>query len=147
MHKIGSILAQNRLYIKMITNRDAPFCHMTGDWRWYLRTCWNIANGDGECKTPPLTHAESSAFPCERLVFIILPPVNFLSISNKYSKERVKPHSVNKFIKIFSHLKLCPAKATHNFKWLKITHITHLFNLSTNICKSWCLDIWMYAYF
>ena len=27
------------------------------------------------------------------------------------------------FIDIFSHLKLCLATATHNFKWLKITHI------------------------
>ena len=27
------------------------------------------------------------------------------------------------FILIFIHLKLCLATATHNFKWLKITHI------------------------
>ena len=25
------------------------------------------------------------------------------------------------FFLIFTHLKLCPATATHNFKWLKIT--------------------------
>ena len=29
------------------------------------------------------------------------------------------------------------ATASHNFELLKITH---LFNLRTNICKSWCLD-------
>ena len=27
---------------------------------------------------------------------------------------------------IFTHLKLCFATATHNFKWVKITHITHI---------------------
>ena len=33
---------------------------------------------------------------------------------------------------------LCLASAIHNIKWLKITH--YLFNLSTNIDVSWCLD-------
>ena len=28
-------------------------------------------------------------------------------------------------IKIFTHLKLCIATATHNFKWLKITHVCY----------------------
>ena len=40
-----------------------------------------------------------------------------------------------KFIKIFTHLKLCLATATHNFKWGEITHVC-LINLRTNMCKS-----------
>ena len=39
---------------------------------------------------------------------------------------------------MFNHLKLCIATAIHNFKWLKI--YSYLFNLNTNIDKSWCLD-------
>ena len=31
-----------------------------------------------------------------------------------------------------------PAKATHNFKWVKNIHICE--NLRLNICKSWCLN-------
>ena len=31
---------------------------------------------------------------------------------------------LSSFILIFMHLKLCLATATHNFKWLKITHIS-----------------------
>ena len=38
---------------------------------------------------------------------------------------------------IFTHLKLCLATATHNFKWVKITHV---FNLIANICKIWRLN-------
>ena len=38
---------------------------------------------------------------------------------------------------IFTHLKLWLATASHNFKWVKISHIR--FNLRPNICYSWCL--------
>ena len=34
----------------------------------------------------------------------------------------------------FTHMKLCLATATHDFKWMKITN-----NLRPNICKSECL--------
>ena len=40
--------------------------------------------------------------------------------------EAVNPYS----IKIFTHYKLCIATATHNFKWVKITHICVIWNLS-----------------
>ena len=39
-------------------------------------------------------------------------------------------------ILIFTHLKLCLFNAIHNFKWLKITNISNLLNLRTNISKS-----------
>ena len=38
-------------------------------------------------------------------------------------------------------MKLClatMATATHNFKWVKLTHI--LFNLRPNVGKFWCLN-------
>ena len=41
-------------------------------------------------------------------------------------------------IKIFCHLMLCLATATHNFKWMKISR--YLFNFRLNICKFWCLN-------
>ena len=31
--------------------------------------------------------------------------------------------AINYLIHIVTHLKLCLANATHNFKWIKITHI------------------------
>ena len=42
-----------------------------------------------------------------------------------------------KIIQIFTLLNLRLANATHNSKWLKITH---LFNLRPNITKSWCVN-------
>ena len=39
-------------------------------------------------------------------------------------------------VKLNNHLKLCLANVTHNFKWVKITHICN--NLRPNICKYWC---------
>ena len=39
---------------------------------------------------------------------------------------------------IFVHLKLCLATATHNFKWLKITHICLIWHKI--FFKSWCLN-------
>ena len=35
----------------------------------------------------------------------------------------------------FTHLKLRLATATHNFKWVKITHTGYLLILKTDICK------------
>ena len=35
----------------------------------------------------------------------------------------INPFPAETIIKIFTHLKLCLAAASHNFKWLKITHI------------------------
>ena len=39
----------------------------------------------------------------------------------------------------FTHLKLCLATSTHNFKWVTITYI-YLFNLTQHICKYRCFN-------
>ena len=54
-----------------------------------------------------------------------------------FKKVILKPLSCwGNLVKFFSHLKLCLATRTHNFKWLKISYL-YLFNLTTNLCKSW----------
>ena len=50
----------------------------------------------------------------------------------------IKPYSIKMHILISTHLKLCLATATHNFKWVKITP---LFNLRPSIYKWWCLTL------
>ena len=49
-----------------------------------------------------------------------------------------KAYSFN-LTKIYTHMKLCLATATHNLKWVKITH-NYLFNWWPNIYKYWCLN-------
>ena len=49
------------------------------------------------------------------------------------------PNDINalKLNTIFTHLKLCVATATHNFKSVKMLY---LFTLGPNFCKSFCLN-------
>ena len=46
------------------------------------------------------------------------------------------PQCLKRYTEKITHLKLCLAHATHNFKWVKVTHIC--FNLRPNIFKSGC---------
>ena len=36
--------------------------------------------------------------------------------------------TLNRIISILTHLKLCLATATHNFKWMQITHYSLIWN-------------------
>ena len=45
-------------------------------------------------------------------------------------------------IYIFTHLKLCLATGTHNFKWVKITHVCLIWDQTCAVCEFGASLLW-----
>ena len=51
------------------------------------------------------------------------PLLNGLHVFRQFTLEVLTLEALNQIIRIFTLLQLCLATTTHNFKWVKITHI------------------------